>query len=105
MTSNRFQHTKGFIHILYILLIMIRKSRHVLKRVDSADYLGVKLDSKLNLNVHIGSLCKKATSTRQFLQRTLAACVSKTKAQMYNMHYLYSPDCGICCHSLGPSQL
>ena len=42
-----------------------------MKRVDSADYLGVKLDSKLNLNAHIGSLCKKATSTRQFLQRTV----------------------------------
>ena len=28
---------------------------YVLKRVDSADYLGVKLDSKLNFNAHIGS--------------------------------------------------
>ena len=56
---------------------------YVLKRVDSADYLGVKLDSKLNFNAHIGSLCKKATSTRQFLQRTLPACDRNTKAQTY----------------------
>ena len=56
---------------------------YVLKRVDNADYLGVKLDSKLNFNAHIGSLCKKATSARQFLQRTLPACDRKTKAQTY----------------------
>ena len=56
---------------------------YVLKRVDSADYLGVKLDSKLNFNAHIGSICKKATSARQLLQRTLPACDRATKAQTY----------------------
>ena len=56
---------------------------YLLKRVDSAEYLGVKLDSKLNFNAHIGALCKKATSARQFLQRTLPACDRNTKAQTY----------------------
>ncbi len=56
---------------------------YTLERVDSAKYLGITIDSKLNFNSHISSICKKATSTRQFLQRTLPSCDKKTKAQTY----------------------
>ena len=56
---------------------------YILKRVDSADYLGITLDSKLNFNDHIASICKKAHSTRQFLQRTLSRCDKKSKSQAY----------------------
>ena len=52
-----------------------------LDRVDSAKYLGLYLDSKLTFNHHINSICKKAHNTRQFLQRTLSRCDTKTKAQ------------------------
>ena len=54
-----------------------------LERVTSAKYLGLNLDSKLNFNVHINSICKKAHSTRQFLQRTLSRCDIRAKAQAY----------------------
>ena len=55
----------------------------VLERVDSADYLGVTLDSKLSFNPHIGKICKSANSARQFLQRNLPACDIKTKDVTY----------------------
>ena len=56
---------------------------HILERVDSAKYLGVTLDSKLDFNKHIGDICKKANNTRQFLQRNLRRCDTKTKAATY----------------------
>ena len=56
---------------------------HTLDRVDSAKYLGVILDSKLTFGKHINSICKKAHSTRQFLQRTLSHCDRRSKVQAY----------------------
>ena len=51
-----------------------------LKKVNSAKYLGVILDSKLTFREHIDTICKRAHSTRQFLQRTLSRCDKPTKA-------------------------
>ena len=59
---------------------------YVLERVDSAEYLGVTLDSKLSFNPHIGKICKNATSTRQFLQRNLPSCDIKTKDATYTTY-------------------
>ena len=42
------------------------------------------MDSKLAFNAHINSICKKAHSTRQFLQRTLSRCDRDTKAKAYS---------------------
>ena len=56
---------------------------HTLDRVDSAKYLGIILDSKLTFRDHISSVCKKAHSTRQFLQRTLSRCDRETKERAY----------------------
>jgi len=41
-----------------------------LELVDSAKYLGVTTDSKLNFNNHIDSVAKKANGTRAFLNRS-----------------------------------
>ena len=54
-----------------------------LDRVDSAKYLGIILDHKLTFTAHINSICKKAHSTRQFLQRTLSRCSQDSKSQAY----------------------
>ena len=56
---------------------------HCLDRVNSAKYLGVTLDKTLNFNAHINSICTKANSTRQFLQRTLSRCSRQSKSQAY----------------------
>ena len=56
---------------------------HVLDRANSAKYLGIILDSKLSFREHINSICKKANSTRQFLQRTLARCDRDPKVAAY----------------------
>ncbi len=36
---------------------------HTLETVKSAKYLGLTIDSKLNFNDHVNSICKKANST------------------------------------------
>ena len=56
---------------------------HCLDRVEEAKYLGLILDKKLTFNPHINSICKKAHSTRQFLQRTLYHCDKRAKALAY----------------------
>jgi len=45
-----------------------------LELVDSAMYLGVTIDSKLNFNNHIDSVAKKANGTRAVLNRNLVSC-------------------------------
>ena len=55
----------------------------VLERVEQAEYLGITLDSKLTFKEHVNSTCKKANSTRQFLQRTLSRCDKQVKATAY----------------------
>ena len=56
---------------------------HILERVDSANYLGVTLDSKLDFGKHIANICKKANNASQFLQRNLRSCNTTAKAATY----------------------
>ena len=42
-----------------------------LENVKNAKYLGVTLDKKLKWNVHVSTVCKKATQKRIFLQRNM----------------------------------
>ncbi|XP_071500419.1 uncharacterized protein [Diadema antillarum] len=51
--------------------------------VDNAKYLGVHINSKLSWKTHIDNTCKKANSTRGFLQRNLHGCPKKIKEQAY----------------------
>ena len=75
------------VHILFLYCTFIPYQRvdsaKYLNRVDSAKYLGVILDQKLTFKAHINSICKKAHSTRQFLQRTLSHCDRGSKSQAY----------------------
>lgn len=56
---------------------------HILEEVNSAKYLGVHIDSKLNFNTHIDSITKKANSTRAFLSRNFSHCSQKIKEATY----------------------
>ena len=56
---------------------------HELELVDSAKYLGVHLDSKLNFNMHVDTVAKKANSTRAFLSRNIGHCGRKIKETSY----------------------
>ena len=55
-----------------------------LARVDSAKYLGVILDSKLNWSNQISAACGKASRTLSFLQRNLYFCPTGVKEKCVN---------------------
>ena len=55
-----------------------------LTRVDSAKYLGVIIDSKLNWSEQISAVCGKASSTLSFLQRNLYFCPVGVKEKCVN---------------------
>ena len=54
-----------------------------LHTTDNAKYLGVTINKKLSWNTHIDNICKKANSTRAFLQRNLSKCPTNIKAKCY----------------------
>ncbi len=56
---------------------------HNLELVDSAKYLGLHLDSKLNFNKHVDAISKKANATRAFLCRNLSHCGRNIKDTSY----------------------
>ena len=57
-----------------------------LKYVKSAKYLGVTIDNKLTWNSHVDNICKKANSTRAFLQRNTRMCPRHIKARCYTTY-------------------
>ena len=56
------------------------------KLVDTAKYLGVTMESKLNINNHIDSVAKKANSTRAFLNRNLRSCSQSIRDSTYKTY-------------------
>ena len=69
---------------------------YVLESVNSAEYLGVTLDSKLSFWEHIHGITKKANNTRQFLQRTLSRCDRNTKSHCYKTYVRPILEYGSC---------
>ena len=59
-----------------------------LPAVDCAKYLGVHINSKLSWKPHVDYVCKKANSTRGFLQRNLHGCPKKVRQQAYLTYVL-----------------
>ena len=59
---------------------------HFLENVNEAKYLGIVIDSKLNFNKHIDSVCKKANSALAFLKRNLSSCKCEMKSDAYLMY-------------------
>ena len=57
-----------------------------LRTVDEAKYLGVLLDSKLNFNKHIETICKKANGVLAFLKRNLYNCNPQIRSQAYMLY-------------------
>ena len=55
----------------------------ILDVTNSAKYLGVHLDAKLNFNMHVDATTKKANSTRAFLARNFNKCSRKIKEACY----------------------
>ena len=60
-----------------------------LRTVDEAKYLGVLLDSKLNFNKHIETICKKANGALAFLKCNLYNCNPQIRSQAYSYCMLY----------------
>ena len=54
-----------------------------LQLVDSAKYLGVNLQSKVNWSSHVSTTANKADHTRAFLQRNMRACPRNVRSQCY----------------------
>ena len=54
-----------------------------LQTVDSAKYLGVNIQSKLNWSPHIATTAHKADNTRAFLQRNMRSCPRNVRSQCY----------------------
>jgi len=78
----------GKCEVLYISLRNVAKHSYIfydqpLQNVNEAKYLGVIIDSKLNFNKQIDTLCKKANSTLAFLRRNLFSCECKIKSDAY----------------------
>ena len=59
---------------------------HVLEVVESAKYLGVYLDSKINFNNHIDAITKEAKGVRAFLWRNLSRTTRNIKATSYKTY-------------------
>ena len=56
----------------------------LLSPVNSAKYLGVTIDNKLNWGAHCNAVCNKANSTLAFLQRNLQGCPRSVKEKCFN---------------------
>ncbi len=56
---------------------------HQLQTVESAKYLGLHIDSKLNFNTHVDKTVKKANGVRAMVQRNTQFCPRTTKAEAY----------------------
>ena len=56
---------------------------HQLEQVNSAKYLGVHIDQKLNFNAHVDATVKKANSVCAFLRRNFRHCNQKIKEATY----------------------
>ena len=57
-----------------------------LRMVSHAKYLGVTLDSKMNFNKHITTICRKANSVLALLKRNLYHCNSQIRSQAYFLY-------------------
>ena len=57
-----------------------------LRMVSHAKYLGVILDSKMNFNKHITTVCRKANSVLALLKRNLYHCNSQIRSQAYFLY-------------------
>ena len=57
-----------------------------LECVENAKYLGVIINKRLKWNTHIDMVCKKATQTRNFLQRNLRGCSREIKSKAYKTY-------------------
>ena len=58
----------------------------MLEEVPSAKYLGLNIDKKLTFSTHVDITCKKANSTRAFLQRNFSHCSHKIKEATYKTY-------------------
>ena len=56
---------------------------HPLEEVNSAKYLGVHIDRKLNFNIHVDATVKKANSICAFLRRNFKHCNRRIKQATY----------------------
>ncbi len=54
--------------------------------VESAKYLGVSIDIKLNFNSHVNAITKKANSAWGFLSQNLRKCSRKIKSASYTTY-------------------
>ena len=55
----------------------------VLRKVDTAKYLGCNINRTLSWNPHISAITKKANSTLGFLRRNIGSCPPQVKKQAY----------------------
>ena len=75
---------------------------HHLHTVDSAPYLGVELDNKLNWSPHINKVTTKATRSLNFVRRNLRVTSQKVKESAYKS--LVRPTLDYCCAVWNPHE-
>ena len=68
----------------------------IIRNVNEAKYLGVIIDSKLNFNKQIDSVCKKANSTLAFLKRNLYSCKREIKSDAYQIYVRPILEYAVC---------
>ena len=69
---------------------------HSIRNLNEAKYLGVIIDSKLNFNKQIDSVCKKANSTLAFLKRNLYSCKCEIKSDAYQIYVRPILEYAVC---------
>jgi len=67
-----------------------------LRKVNEARYLGVIIDSKLNFNKQVDSVCKKANSTLAFLRRNMYSCNCVIKSDAYLIYVRPVLEYAVC---------
>ena len=70
--------------------------RHCLQNVNEAKYLGIVIDSKLNLNKHIDLVCKRVNNILAFLKRNISSCNSKIKDDAYQIYVRPILEYAVC---------
>ena len=67
--------------------MQLHYEQHQNKKVSSAKYLGITINSHLTWSNHIGKICNKALSVKAFLQQNLPSCPPNIKLLLHDLYH------------------